>query len=150
MISTGVTGEASRFSMLPRSRSRVRAMLVSMQVMRARMTPMSPGTMLRRVRPSGLYILWAVMEKDWDTGAREESGPFMSRFSTDSTMPCTAPMAPVVAVGSVASASMSIAGFSPRRRRRVKSVGILMTKETSPLLRAFSASFSLMTPVILK
>ena len=46
MISTGRTGMASRFSIVPRSISRVSASAVISVVVMVRMVPSRPGTML--------------------------------------------------------------------------------------------------------
>jgi hypothetical protein len=46
MISSGLTGIASRFSKVPRSRSRAMARPVIMISVIVRITPISPGTML--------------------------------------------------------------------------------------------------------
>jgi hypothetical protein len=54
ITSSGRTGVASRFSMVPRSRSRVIAMEVIITSVMVSTTPMSPGTMLYWVMPSGL------------------------------------------------------------------------------------------------
>ena len=54
ITSTGRTGVASRFSIVPRSRSRVTASEVMMTIVMVRTTPISPGTMLYCVMPSGL------------------------------------------------------------------------------------------------
>ncbi len=50
----GRTGVASRFSMVPRSRSRVIAIEVIITMVIVSTTPISPGTMLYCVMPSGL------------------------------------------------------------------------------------------------
>ena len=54
ITSRGRTGVVSRFSMVPRSRSRVTAREVMMINVMVSTTPMSPGTMLNWVMPSGL------------------------------------------------------------------------------------------------
>ena len=46
MTSSGVTGMASRFSMVPRSRSRVTASAVMITMVMVRIVPTRPGTML--------------------------------------------------------------------------------------------------------
>ncbi len=46
MISTGVIGIDSRFSMVPRSISRVTDSAVKISIVMVRMVPTSPGTML--------------------------------------------------------------------------------------------------------
>ena len=46
ITSSGVTGMASRFSMVPRSRSRVTASAVMITMVMVRMVPTRPGTML--------------------------------------------------------------------------------------------------------
>ena len=54
MISEGRAGIASRFSIVPRSISRVSAIEVIITIVICRMTPSRPGTMLYEVMPSGL------------------------------------------------------------------------------------------------
>ncbi len=54
ITSNGRTGVASRFSIVPRSRSRVIASAVMTTIVIVRTTPMSPGTMLYWVMFSGL------------------------------------------------------------------------------------------------
>ncbi|MNL25684.1 hypothetical protein D3C87_1471720 [compost metagenome] len=54
MTSSGCTGVASRFSIVPRSRSRVIARPVIITIVMVRITPIRPGTMLYWVMPSGL------------------------------------------------------------------------------------------------
>ena len=54
MISTGVIGMASRFSMVPRSISRVTESAVKISMVMVRMVPTSPGTMLSWFWPAGL------------------------------------------------------------------------------------------------
>ena len=54
MISTGLAGMASRFSIVPRSVSRVSASAVIITMVICRMTPSRPGTMLYCEMPSGL------------------------------------------------------------------------------------------------
>ena len=54
MTSSGRTGIASRFSIVPRSRSRVIASPVISTIIKVRITPIRPGTMLFRLLPSGL------------------------------------------------------------------------------------------------
>ena len=54
ITSSGWTGVASRFSIVPRSTSRVTANAVIMIIVIVRITPISPGTMLYWVMPSGL------------------------------------------------------------------------------------------------
>jgi hypothetical protein len=54
ITSIGPTGMASRFSMVPRSYSRVTARAVIITMVMVRMMPSRPGTMLKRVMPSGL------------------------------------------------------------------------------------------------
>ena len=54
ITSSGRTGVASRFSMVPRSRSRVMASEVIITMVMVRITPIRPGTMLYCVTPSGL------------------------------------------------------------------------------------------------
>ena len=54
MISTGVIGIDSRFSMVPRSISRVTDSAVKISMVMVRMVPTSPGTMLSWVAPAGL------------------------------------------------------------------------------------------------
>ena len=54
ITSSGVTGVASRFSNVPRSRSRVTANAVIITIVICRITPSSPGTMLYCVMPSAL------------------------------------------------------------------------------------------------
>ena len=54
MTSLGCTGVESRFSIVPRSRSRVMAKPVMMIIVIVSITPMSPGTMLYCVMFSGL------------------------------------------------------------------------------------------------
>ncbi len=46
MTSSGETGVAKRFSMVPRSRSRVMASAVIITIVMVRITPIRPGTML--------------------------------------------------------------------------------------------------------
>ena len=46
ITSSGRAGVASRFSIVPRSRSRVIAIAVIITIVIVRMTPMSPGTTL--------------------------------------------------------------------------------------------------------
>ena len=46
ITSSGVTGMASRFSMVPRSRSRVTASAVMITMVMVRIVPTRPGTML--------------------------------------------------------------------------------------------------------
>ena len=52
--SDGRVGIDSRFSIVPRSRSRVMASAVIMTIVMVSTTPMSPGTMLYCVMASGL------------------------------------------------------------------------------------------------
>ncbi len=52
--SLGRVGMESRFSIVPRSRSRVMARPVIMIIVMVRITPMRPGTMLYWVMISGL------------------------------------------------------------------------------------------------
>ena len=54
MISSGLDGIASRFSIVPRSVSRVSAIEVIITMVICRMTPSNPGTMLYCEMPSGL------------------------------------------------------------------------------------------------
>ena len=54
MISSGVIGMASRLSMVPRSVSRVTESAVKISMVRVRMVPSSPGTILSWVEPAGL------------------------------------------------------------------------------------------------
>ena len=54
MISTGVIGIDSRFSIVPRSISRVTESAVKISIVMVRMVPTSPGTILSWVRPAGL------------------------------------------------------------------------------------------------
>ena len=54
MISTGLIGMASRDSIVPRSISRVTDRAVKISMVRVRMVPTSPGTILSRVSPAGL------------------------------------------------------------------------------------------------
>ena len=54
MTSIGRTGMANRFSMVPRSRSRVTASAVIITMVMVRITARRPGTMLSRDLPSGL------------------------------------------------------------------------------------------------
>ena len=54
ITSNGRTGIESRFSIVPRSRSRVTAIAVIMTMVMVRMVPIRPGTMLYSVDPSGL------------------------------------------------------------------------------------------------
>ena len=54
ITSSGVSGIASRFSIVPRSRSRVIARPVIITSVIVRITPISPGTMLYCVIDSGL------------------------------------------------------------------------------------------------
>jgi len=54
ITSSGCAGIASRFSIVPRSRSRVIASPVIITIVIVRMTPISPGTMLCWAMPSGL------------------------------------------------------------------------------------------------
>ncbi len=54
ITSSGRSGIASRFSIVPRSRSRVMARPVIITSVIVRITPMSPGTMLYCVSDSGL------------------------------------------------------------------------------------------------
>ena len=54
MIFGGVAGMARRFSIVPRSVSRVSAIEVIITMVICRMTPRRPGTMLYREIPSGL------------------------------------------------------------------------------------------------
>lgn len=54
MISPGVAGMASRFSIVPRSISRVSAIEVIITIVICRMIPSRPGTMLICVSPLGL------------------------------------------------------------------------------------------------
>ncbi len=54
MISSGRVGMASRFSYVPRSRSRVSAIEVISTIVIVRMMPRRPGTMLYWVMISGL------------------------------------------------------------------------------------------------
>ena len=51
MLRTGVVMSSSR---LPRSRSRTMAMEVNSTMVKVRMTPMVPGTIITAERPSGL------------------------------------------------------------------------------------------------
>ena len=66
-----------------------------------------------------------------------------SRFSTVAFSATTAAVALAIAVGSVASASISTCGCSPRSTRREKSGGMFSTNITSPRASACSASSSL-------
>ena len=54
ITSTGRTGVASRFSIVPDSRSRVIASVVITSVETVRISPISPGTMFSAVSCSGL------------------------------------------------------------------------------------------------
>ena len=54
MISTGVIGIDSSFSMVPRSISRVTDSAVKISMVMVRMVPTRPGTMLSWVAPAGL------------------------------------------------------------------------------------------------
>ena len=54
MTSTGRIGMASRFSMVPRSCSRVMARPVIITMVMVSTTPIRPGTMLNWVMPSSL------------------------------------------------------------------------------------------------
>ena len=54
MISTGVIGIDRRFSIVPRSISRVTESAVKISIVMVRMVPTSPGTMLSWVNPAGL------------------------------------------------------------------------------------------------
>ena len=54
ITSSAVAGVASRFSIVPRSRSRVIARPVIMTIVIVRITPINPGTMLYCVTASGL------------------------------------------------------------------------------------------------
>jgi hypothetical protein len=54
ITSIGRTGIASRFSIVPRSRSRVTASAVIITMVMVRITASRPGTMLSRALPSGL------------------------------------------------------------------------------------------------
>ncbi len=54
ITSSTVAGVASRFSIVPRSRSRVIASPVIITIVIVRITPISPGTMLYCVIASGL------------------------------------------------------------------------------------------------
>ncbi|MCY1277213.1 hypothetical protein D9M70_259010 [compost metagenome] len=55
--SQGDTGVVMSISMLPRSRSRTRAMAVNSTMVMVRITPTSPGTVFSGARRSGLYRL---------------------------------------------------------------------------------------------
>ena len=54
MISNGVIGIASRLSMVPRSTSRVTDNAVKINIVRVRIVPIRPGTMLSWLTPAGL------------------------------------------------------------------------------------------------
>ena len=54
-------------------------------------------------------------------------------------------IAPLATDGSVASASISICGLSPRSTRRAKSDGMVTTNSTLPLAISASASLALET-----
>ncbi|CAB3764308.1 hypothetical protein LMG29542_04841 [Paraburkholderia humisilvae] len=132
ITSSGSTGVASRFSIVPRSRSRVIARPVIITIVSVRIVPIRPGTTLYCVMPSGLYNLWICTSKAAGVPFRCASGPVMSLSATACAMPGSAASGACVAVGSVASASTSSAGRSPRNSRREKSTGIDTTNVTSP------------------
>ena len=54
MISSGVIGIDSRLSMVPRSTSRVTDSAVKISMVKVRMVPIRPGTMLSCVDAAGL------------------------------------------------------------------------------------------------
>ena len=81
MISSGVAGMASRFSYVPRSRSRVSARHVIKTMVMVRMTASSPGMMLYWVMDSGLYRRCATGVNGAGPCARAASGPTRSSRS---------------------------------------------------------------------
>ncbi|MCY1233255.1 hypothetical protein D9M72_457910 [compost metagenome] len=136
ITSSGRTGVASRFSMVPRSRSRVMARPVIITMVIVRITPIRPGMMLYWVRPSGLYRRCTCTSNGALPPASGASEPFRSWVPTLNGSCGSAAIAWPVAEGSVASASTSSAGRSPRSSLRVKSGGMLSTNCTSPFISA--------------
>src|SRR5215831_20918735 len=108
MTSMGLTGIASRFSIVPRSRSRVIDRVVMINVENVRTMQTSPGTMLRTVSCSGLY---RACTTNWNGGFAGSDCNFggRSRLSVAVRDPSAA-VALLMAEGSVASASTRIDG----------------------------------------
>ena len=136
MTSNGRTGIANRFSIVPRSRSRVMARPVISTIISVRITPIRPGTMLFWLSASGLNIRCTCTSNGAGVGARKSSAPPRSLRAADRATVSTEPSAVPVATGSVASASTSKAGRSPRSKSRVKFAGTFTTNMTSPRSRA--------------
>ena len=143
--SNGRVGMDRRFSIVPRSRSRVMARPVMMTMVIVSTTPIRPGTMLYCVIASGLYIAWMRRSIGPLSPARNASGPLRSFCNAVFSKVRKAPRALLAAAGSVASASTRMAGRSPRRRSRVKFSGIFTTNWTSPRASASRPSDSLAT-----
>ena len=139
MISSGLIGIASRFSIVPRSVSRVRPIAVIITIVICKMVPNSPGTMLYCVIPSGLYSLCTIT---FNAPGGTATVP------SSNANPCCATVlsvdtAPEATEGSVASASISKVGESPRSTLRSKSEGMVTTNDTSPRRNSLSASSAL-------
>ncbi len=150
ITSSGRTGIERRFSIVPRSRSRVIASAVIMIIVIVRTTPIRPGTMLYWVIASGLNFEWMTRSAGPGVPASPASGPVRSRSQTPLTSVWIAETALPVAAGSVASASRRICGRSPRRNERVKSGGIVSTNWTLPSASASRADGSSSRPEIAK
>ena len=120
---------------MPRSRSRVIARPVIITIVMVRITPIRPGTMLYCVIALGVVErVHAHLEWRRRRRASGASGPLRS-FARDRRRELAhrRDRACPVAAGSVASASISSAGRSPRSSLREKSAGMLSTNCTSPL-----------------
>ena len=143
--STGRVGMESRFSMVPRSRSRVIARPVIMTIVIVRTTPIRPGhDVVLRDRFGVVERVDAQIDGP-SVPARKASGPLRSFCSAVLSRVRKEPRALPVAAGSVASASTRRVGRSPRRRSRVKFSGMLMTNWTSPRASTSRASASVFT-----
>ena len=111
ITSSGSTGVASRFSIVPRSRSRVIASPVIMTIVMVRITPMRPGTTLYCVIALGVVepVDLHVERRRAAARARPAGPPGPSATQTARSRAARrAP--PSTAVGSVASASIKQRG----------------------------------------
>ena len=99
--------------------------------------------MLYWVTASGLYRARTCISNAPGAATRRASGPVRSWASADCDSWPSAATALPVAVGSVASASTSTAGRSPRTSEREKPAGMVTTNCARPVASARSASSSL-------
>ncbi len=131
MTSTGVIGIASRFSIVPRSISRVTDSAVKISMVMVRMVPTRPGTMFM-LDDAGRVV--ARVAADLERRRRAFGTP-RSCSSAVLTIWPSADIAEPDATGSVASAATRMAGRSPRRTARSKPSRDLDTEQHLPRLQ---------------